>query len=90
MDELLVYPTTDVEPKRNKKAAINSKAVLITDSEILDKLKQEKAKKEAKAQENEAKALERKTKALEKSKKEDEVTGMRKTGKGCQDCANRY
>ena len=69
LDELLVYPTTDVKPKRKKKAAINSKAVLITDSEILDNLKQEKAEKEAKSLEKEAKALERKAKALEKEQK---------------------
>ena len=69
LKELLVYPTTDIKPKRKKKASINSKAVLITDSEILDKLKQEKAEKEAKALEKEAKALERKAKALEKEQK---------------------
>ena len=61
MDELLVYPTTDVrKAEKKEEAAINSKAVLITDSEILDKLKQEKTEKEA---------LERKAKALEKEQK---------------------
>ena len=69
MNELLVYRTTDIKPKRKKKAAINSKAVLITDSEILNKLKQEKAEKQTKVLEKEAKALERKAKALEKELK---------------------
>ena len=69
MDELLVYPTTDVKPKRKKKSAINSKAVLITDSDILNKLKQEKAEKQTKVLEKEAKALEKKAKALEKELK---------------------
>ena len=69
LKELLVYPTTDIKPKRKKKAAINSKAVLITDSDILNKLKQEKAEKQTKVLEKEAKALERKAKALEKELK---------------------
>ena len=50
LKELLVYPTTDIKPKRKKKAAINSKAVLITDSDILNKLKQEKAENKLKSQ----------------------------------------
>ena len=74
LDELLVYPTTYVKLKRKKKAAINSKAVLITDSEILDKLKQEKAEKEAKA-------LERKAKALEKEQKKKKVLEREKQAK---------
>jgi len=52
LNELLVYPAPDV---KKRKEAINSKAVLITDTEILDKLKQEKADKEAKAAEKEQK-----------------------------------
>ena len=69
LKELLVYPTTNIKPKRKKEAAINSKAVLITDSDILNKLKQEKAEKQTKVLEKEAKALERKAKALEKELK---------------------
>ena len=66
LDDLLVYPkATDAKTKgKKKKKAINSgKAVVITDSEILDQLKQEKAEKEAKALEKETKALEKQAKA---------------------------
>ena len=58
LDDLLVYPTViDAKTKGKKKAINSSKAVMITDSEILDQ--QEKAEKEAKALEKEAIALEK-------------------------------
>ena len=55
LDELLVYPAPDAKTKKKRKEAINSKVVVITDTEILDKLKQEKADKEAKEAEKEQK-----------------------------------
>ena len=68
MDDLLVYPkATDAKTKGKKKKAINSgKAVVITDSEIPNQLKQEKTEKEAKALEKETKALEKQAKVQEK------------------------
>ena len=74
LDDLLVYPkATDAKTKgKKKKKAINSgKAVVITDSEILDQLKQEKAEKETKALEKETKALEKQAKAQEKEWKKN-------------------
>ena len=59
MDELLIYPATDIKSKGKKKEAINSKAVVITDADVLDWLKQEKAEKEAKALEKEQKRRQR-------------------------------
>ena len=70
LDELLVYPTAEVKSKRKKKEAINSKAVMITDTEILDRLKQDKADKEAKALEKEARLREKEANHEKKSKKE--------------------
>ena len=68
-----MYPTAEVKSKRKKKEAINSKAVMITDTETLDQLKQDKADKEAKVLEKEAKLREkeqkRKAKELEQEKK---------------------
>ena len=68
LDDLLVYPkATDAKTKGKKKKAINSgKAVVITDSEIPNQLKQEKTEKEAKALEKETKALEKQAKVQEK------------------------
>ena len=74
LDDLLVYPkATDAKTKgKKKKKAINSgKAVVITDLEILNRLKQEKAEKEAKALEKETKALEKQAKAQEKERKKN-------------------
>lgn len=71
LDELLVYPAQDIKTKKKRKEAINSKAVLITDTEILVKLKQDKADKETKAAEKEQKKMEREKRKEEKKKMKD-------------------
>ena len=72
LGELLVYPAPDAKTKKKRKEAINSNTVVITDTEILDKLKQEKADKEAKEAEKEQK---RKEKEQEREKRKEKKKG---------------
>ena len=58
--------------KKKRKEAINSKTVVITDTEIPDKLKQEKADKEATEAEKEGKRAKKKGKRAKKKEKEQE------------------
>ena len=70
--EMLVLPQPK-ERSRKRKKALNSKAVCITDLEILEELKSQEATKLAEEQEKERKKLEREEKnknaVLEKEKK---------------------
>ena len=78
LDELLVYPAPDAKTKKKRKEAINSKTVVITDTEILDKLKQEKADKEAKEAEKEQKRKEKEQKKKEKEQEREKRKGKKK------------
>lgn len=80
MDELLVYPAQDIKTKKKRKEAINSKAVLITDTEILDKLKQDKTEKETKAAEKEQKKMKQEN-AKKKKMKDSKVKPPNNTSK---------
>lgn len=94
LDELLVLPHPEA-PKKRKKPAINSKAVCITDSEVLQELKEKEKKKLeekelmiAKKRENEEKKREReekkqmRQKAIEERKRErDEIRKLKEREK---------
>ena len=59
LSEILVLPKPLAQKKKGRKPAVNAKASCITDTEVLDDLKQQKNEKEAKEQEKIMKRLEK-------------------------------